>query len=269
MSLGRCTIWVLLAAFLNGCALLGSYPYPDESRPRTPDSPLGAQSVVEELSSPLGGVCHLTTTRRNIKKLWIGDIISNGSAALVQGRYLITAAHNVYDYPLGWLDNVDVSCNTKQASEATVNVSLNREQIKKQVSVPRYAWRMHGAEKKYEFDFAFVDLGKDLEHGAEFQVDDKVIPQIGEELFLGGYPGGTISDAHTLHVGKGKVVDINLNLMTYDVLTAKGNSGGPVWLKRDNKYYLVGVHVSDCKARLLNESFFSAWNEFLSRNRAP
>nr|WP_274622719.1 serine protease [Myxococcus fulvus] len=257
-------LWAVLAASTAGCSILGSYPYPDESHPAVAPSVREKQSPVTQLSSPLEAVCHLTTRRRNIKKLWIGDVYSTGSAALAQGRYLITAAHNVYDYPLGWLDHVDVSCNQKTATAETVIASLNREHIKQRVSAPGYAWRLHGAERKFEFDFAFIDLGTSVMDDDPFLVDERVVPRVGEALFLGGYPGGDISHpANKLHLGSGVVVGIDNNLMTYDIETATGNSGGPVWVTREGKHYLVGVHVSDGRARLFNASFFTAWNRFL------
>lgn len=251
-----------LATLLSGCSILGPWPYSDNSNPRLGPA-TGQQFPMASTSGPLANVCHLTTTRRSIQTLWFTNITSTGSAALVDGRYLITAAHNVADYPAGnRLQSVEVRCNVAAAESAPADVVLNRTEIADRVTVPSYEWRAHSKDKKYEFDYAFVDLGRDLGIRGEFVLDPSVLPESGDAVHVGGYPGDGISDAYTLHQGTGRVTHRDHNLVTYEMRTATGNSGGPVWLMRDERPHLVAVHVADRMGRVLNSTFYRDWQRW-------
>jgi V8-like Glu-specific endopeptidase len=250
---------LMLSMMLSGCSILGPWPYRDNSNPQ-PGPETGRQSKVQNLADPLANVCHLRTERRNIKTLWLGRIVSTGSAALIDGRYLITAAHNVADYPAAnHLTEIEVRCTAAPSPDQAPDVVLTRAEIKERVAVPSYAWRAHSNDKKYEFDYAFVDLGRRLDIESRFVLDESVLPDSGT-VRIAGYPGGHISDAYTLHMGEGRITQRDHNLLSYEIATATGNSGGPVWMIRNQRPYLVAVHVADRTGRVLNQTFYRDWN---------
>ncbi|HEX6373326.1 MAG TPA: serine protease [Longimicrobium sp.] len=259
MNPTRVLLSASLVVLLSGCSILGPWPYRDDSDPRIgPES--GRQLPVTSISAPLANVCHLTTTRINIKGLWFWGIVSNGSAALIDGRYLITAAHNVADYAGGnRLTKMEVRCGATAADGVPADVVLTRSEIRERAAVPSYAWRLHSNDKKYEFDYAFVDLGRQLNIENQFVLDESILPDSGDAVFIAGYPGGTISNAHTLHQGRGRATERDHNLLSYEIGTATGNSGGPVWMIHDEKPHLVAVHVSDRAGRVLNSTFYRDW----------
>ena len=251
--------WLGIIPFIGGCALLGAYPYADRSNPTQVINPSEVQRPVEPSVPPLDDVCQVISVRRLTRALW-RQVETSGSAALIDGRYLITAAHNVADYPAGnRMSQIRVSCNARDVTSETVDVTLDRRAIESRVSIPRYAWRAHHRDRKYEFDYAFIDLQESLASANRFSLDPDVVPRVGETLFIGGYPGGVISNQRTLHAGSGKVVGIDGNLITYDIETANGNSGGPLWVVRDGRMYVVAVHVNYSTGRLLNAGFHEEW----------
>jgi V8-like Glu-specific endopeptidase len=254
-----------VVTILSGCSAFGNYSYSEDSSPRLSPSQLNQQSPSASLAAPLNNVCHLKTKRRNIKRLWLWELSNDSSAALIDGRYLITAAHNVFDYPISRLTQIDVRCNTLTTDQAQIDATLFRQAIKKSVDAPKYEYKVFNKTGAFEYDFGFVDLGKDLGLKQEFLVDRNIQPNIGETVFIGGFPGGNIGNASTLYSGSGVIVDIDTNLLTYDIKTATGNSGGPVWIVRAGKKYIVGVHVSPSRARLFNTSFHDQWEAWLKR----
>lgn len=256
---------VCMASLIVGCSSLGSFSYNDYSQPKAPQS-FEDQSVVSgSLNAPLDSVCHLTTTRKNYKTLWFGNTPYTGSAALINGRFLITAAHNVYDYPFSYLTSVSVSCAVKSVSNESVQIKLDREKILRNISIPRYEFKVINRSKKYEFDYAFIDLGKNITVDSGFHIPEQSAINVGDSVNISGYPGGLISDAHTLHKGTGVISDIDGNLASYSLNTATGNSGGPIWIyDGNNQYYLVAVHVKNYGGRVINESFLSDWKDWLA-----
>jgi len=63
---------------------------------------------------------------------------------------LLTAAHNVFDYPASKLTSLTVKCGEMQIDEADMSVTLSRAQIEDAVSVPAYEGYWIKNAKKYE-----------------------------------------------------------------------------------------------------------------------
>lgn len=261
-------IALLVSSSLMGCSTLGSYSYSDSSNPKGPDKYNDQIMVSDAIDEPLNSVCQITTTRKNYKTLWFGDTEYTGSAALIDSRYLITAAHNVYDYPLNYLTSVKVSCGVKSVSENTVQVKLEENELQENISIPRYEFKIFNQGRKYEYDYAFIDLGKKVSAESSFNLPDKRMLRAGSIISIAGYPGGLISNLRTLYMGAGNINDIDGNLAAYSINTATGNSGGPIWVKgEDGRYYIVAVHVKNSGGRIVNESLLADWKEWLKSRR--
>ncbi len=241
------------------CSVIGPWPYNATSFPENP-TVFNDQYPQTQSES---GVCHLKTERRNIKRLWIRPKVSYGSAVVVDGKYLVTAAHNLADYPLlNRLISVEVTCNVVLAAEASPTVTLNRNEIISHRRVPEYAWRIYKRNNKFENDYAFLFLGKEINVPTELNMDSSITLKKGDNVQISGYPGGDICDSNTLYTGEGVVADIDSNLVTYTIHTAKGNSGGPVWVTKNDKKYLQAIHVRTSGGRALNSNFYKEWNKW-------
>ena len=46
-----------------------------------------------------------------------------------------------------------------------------------------------------------------------------------------------------MHEATGISIDVDDNFITYKGKTTTGQSGGPIVLLRDNKFYAVGIHI--------------------------
>ena len=254
---------ISLSLGLASCASLGKHSYDvrSETKSYAPSEDINQQSQEfgPNINAPLKSVCHLKTTRRGPRTLWLWESQNTGSAALIENRFLLTAAHNVFDYPANKLTSISVTCGETDTAASKALVTLDRQQIKTSVHVPRYEYRIRNEPKNYEFDYAFIDLGKDISQISEFSLGP-INPNI-QKVFIGGYPGNRISTGDKLHSGNSTETFADQNRLSYDIYTATGNSGGPIWTQgTEGIYPIIAVHVTDSGGRLVNDTLISDWN---------
>jgi len=253
-----------LPFLLASCASLGPYSYQDHSKPDFPEGTLSDQIEILDLNSasPLNNVCHLKTTRKSIGTLWLGEKTSHGSAALIENRYLITAAHNVFDYPLNKLTSMAVTCGKPQIINNDYSVFLDREKIKSHIYVPRYEFRIPNTKKQYEFDYAFVDLGENVSDHTMFKLGQLNELDDPQSVNIGGFPGSPIAVGDQLYSGLGRITDVDNNILSYSLRTAGGNSGGPIWVETNAKNIIIAIHVKNSGGRLVNEDLITDWKNW-------
>jgi len=268
---------LLIASSVTLCSCaslsLGPYSYDTQSKPVTEFTKTKNQEVVtkSKFSIPLESVCRLATVRHGPGKLLGKEKKSFGSAALIENRFLLTAAHNVFDYPFSKLMSVSVTCGDVEIETAKVVATLNREQIKQQVHVPRYEFRWPNTRKKFEFDYAFIDLGKTLSQSSSFVLSPKSSGKSSNIVNISGYPGGGISgerkrDGQQLYKGTSSQIHTNLNLITYNIETKTGNSGGPIWVGERAPYQIIAVHVNDFGGRRVEKTLLKDWNDWRKKS---
>lgn len=195
-----------------------------------------AQSDQIEVRAPVSGdlqsVCHVRTLR---DRTFGGDGYSNGSAVLYRGRYLITAAHNVYSPWYNRLAALEVMCGAPDASiTQPVRVHPARTRV-----ASGYFWR------RFDHDFAVIELPAALQVDAPFTLDG--LDRGFSAVKLGGFPGSPDEtdrmDGQHMFLGAGTMTSRG-SLIDYDVATFEGNSGGPVWVTAQGGPALAGIHVS-------------------------
>lgn len=207
-----------------------------------PPGPIGRQSRITAAvaGTAMENLCQLTVRRGALLGL-VGSTY-NSSAVLYQGRFLLTAAHNVYG---GSLRSIDVRCGTADASSGPVTAHILPD-----ATAYAASYRGHG---DYRHDLGMIRLPAPvtLSAGVPPVVLADTLPVTGTNVRLSGYPGQRINDperlanAKRLFSGTGVVLDeARPGLIAYFIHTTTGNSGGPVWVERpDNSLQLVGIHV--------------------------
>lgn len=266
-------VLTVASAALSSCAslALGPYSYSDLSEPASQKGTQKQKELTQaeitqaEISIPYESVCRLATVRHKLGGLLKSN--SFGSAALIEDRFLLTAAHNVFDYPFNKMMSVTVTCGDTDMLGAIVLAELDRDDIKDQVHVPRYEFRTPNTRKSYEHDYAFIDLGKKLSRRSNFSLGPLAMDTIPAEVFIAGYPGGNISgdaskDGEHMYKGKSTQTSSNLNHVNYDIDTKTGNSGGPVWIGDSAPYPIVAVHIQNMGGRLVNETLIDDWKDW-------
>ena len=232
---------------------------------------------VDRAEGGLGGVCFLKVNRR------IGSLLKQdgrATGALVAGRFVITAAHNIVDapYPLGRVDFIEVAVGEVQAREGSTIVPAKDSWS----LAPRFHWRPKtigdpwGSSFMIQHDYGFVDLGGEVKGRSSFELGASLSLKVGDVIKVAGYPEGGArvhgANGNRLFQASGKVTAVTANLFSYDVVTARGISGAPVWVERGGRRVLVGVHVGSdfggekgAMARRVDSALIRDWNRRRSR----
>lgn len=230
---------------VTGCAP-SRLPAPDSL---TAAEPIGQQTPVAAATGPDGyaNVCHLKTSRSGL-----GGDGGDGSAVLYRGRYLITAAHNVYSPFYNRVTRIEVHCGARNVAGVTANFVLTDNEW---ASARGYFW------KRYTHDLGVIRLPDSVVTAQAVELAGAV-PAPGTTVEIAGYPGGTINRDNTniLYAGSGPVMAGGDNRMIgYRIDTTTGNSGGPVWQRNGDDQRLVGIHVVGYRhgggARRVNDWF--------------
>lgn len=182
----------------------------------------------------------------------VGKLILRGDAglfgrtgratgAIIDGRHVVTAAHNLVNCELGALKSVEVEHGG------------GRFQIDRSAS-GRLPWTVASLYRTREatgshlmsdealvrHDFAFLKADSRMTEGGVFQLDQGMASRIGvgDEVQVAGFPGGG-----AIRKASGRVTVVSGNLFGYGIRTGKGLSGAPVWIERGRVKFLVGIHV--------------------------
>ena len=199
-------------------------------------------------------ICYLYTTRK--ARVFGFESNWHSTGILFDGKHLITAGHNVYDSLGTKLHKVDVFCKTSDGS--IVDSTLNRDDIERTRENKGYVNSGHS----FNYDYSFLKLSKELPVAESLSLSADVLIGADSPIEVAGYPGGKL--VYKQGETKGKV---NNSLMAYKFETFKGMSGGPVWATNNGTVYLVGVHVKNEGARVVDAVLlddYKNWKDRLS-----
>lgn len=208
-------------------------------------SPLHAkepQEPVRALKAVHANVCHLEMERSS-------GGTRTGSAVLFEGRYLLTAGHNLIQ---DWtrIRSIKVRCGVTEAEGASVQAEVQSWQTL--TSGKFDAWRFYPKQH----DFGVIRLPEPIRTESPIRLA-RTVPGEGEQVCLFGYPGEDLG-GYTLHEGCAAVVGpaffakgIEYNLTTY-----LSNSGGPVLRKAaDGGWELVAIHIQPSAGRQVDDGY--------------
>jgi len=221
---------VLLAA---GYAVPGLAAGELVEQQRVTDDPAG--TIFENL-------CHLTIER----KLLFFKRRYTGSAILYRGRYLLTAGHNVYQ-DNSRVRKIEVRCGVLDArNRPTPDAVVTGDDM---LDASGYKG------KPFARDFGVIRLPHPIATSQPMTLaTSPAVP--GEAIRFAGYPGGP-HDGQQLFAARGRITDIGGGIASYDILTFKSNSGGPVWRERDGQAELLAIHVKPSGGRIVDADYRS------------
>lgn len=212
-------------------------------------SPLRSVSPQEAGAGAMANVCHLKVER---KKFASGAQANSTGALIADGRYVLTAAHNVYSPFYNRAKRIELRCGVADADAVEPQrVATYRQAI----VAPGYFWR------KFHRDFALIRLDTPLPQA----VPSRIAPfSAGDPapVRIAGFPGdddaATPYNGRRLYSGEGQG-RLDGTMLRYPIDTFPGNSGGPVWQDSAGEMRIRGVHVegtgSSGAARAVDPSF--------------
>lgn len=176
-----------------------------------------------------------------------------GTGWFVSPRTIITAGHCVYLHNSGgWAKSIQVMPGRNGSSKPFGTISTSSFRSVK-------GWTK---DKGRSFDYGAIILPENRKTGNKTGFfgfcnlsDDSLRKKF---INISGYPGDKPSGTQWYH-GRG-IKNITSRTLIYDVDTAGGQSGSPVWYKSNGKRYVVGIHTngssSGNSATRINKSVF-------------
>lgn len=207
------------------------------------------EPVVDATQAPYGAVCHLFVER---SKPLARDGQYNGAAFLYRGRYLLTAAHNVYSPWYNKIRSIGISCGVTEANVRAPQQVVGAGNVRWS---RRYGWTLR-RHTDFPDDFAVIRLDQPL-NVAGFGLAEVESISDSTDVSIAGFPGLPKDEngmtGQRMFSGHGKMRHDGV-FISYDIATAKGNSGGPVWIDMADGPKALGIHIKTGAARALDKA---------------
>src|SRR6202034_2263955 len=147
------------------------------------------------------------------------------SGAYIGDGMIVTAAHNVFSSSglvASKVGDVAVECGVTEHTDGAGQIpGFNNSSI---AIWPGYRFG------DFRDDTAVVRIANPPATSFEVAPDDLPLTS-GQDIYLAGFPGVGYGDGEYMFQGHGKILKADANFVTYDIATATGNSGGPVWVQ--------------------------------------
>jgi len=183
---------------------------------------------------------------------------------------LITAGHSLVEGPgHGKITGVSIYIGQRRSNDRIEWIS-KKEYSREQLKI--FCDPVFTNEGKPEYDFSYVALPENISSGFFEMTEFSSIRPVIDSVYITGYPSD--KPANTLWLKKCLKDNITQDelVLKYSLFTWEGDSGAPIWTKKDNQYFIVGVHgtgnySNGCNAgiRLTNERISSV-NSFIQNN---
>ena len=163
-----------------------------------------------------------------------------GTGFLIGPRTVITAGHVVYMHKHGgWAKSIEVIPGRNGSSKPYGSCKTSHFHSVK-------GWTK---KKKRINDYGAIILPKNCKLGNKVgyfgYAKYSFFKLLGLKVNLSGYPGDKPSGTQWWHCRKIKLV--TARTLVYNIDTAGGQSGSPVWKYKNGKRYVVGIHTNGSK----------------------
>jgi V8-like Glu-specific endopeptidase len=187
--------------------------------------------VTPTTAAPWNRLCHLSILAANGQRYL-------GTGFFVNKRTVITAGHCVYPTAAGWARQITVT----QARDGT---STPYGSVTSSALRTVRGWAVN---RRREYDYGAIILPRSYtQRVSSFAFAARSDAELrGRKLNLAGYPGDKPSGTVWYH---GRVATgVTPRVITYDIDTAGGQSGSPVWTRSGNTRTVVGIHTNGAQS---------------------
>ncbi|PKV51901.1 V8-like Glu-specific endopeptidase [Aquimarina sp. MAR_2010_214] len=232
-------------------------------------TPIVAQEVeVNELKtientelSPFNQICYQHIRRNKI--LWYGGW-AESTGFFIDKNFVLTAAHNVHSQFLSRVKEIKIKIGRNGDSQIYPTIQIKgKDIISKYVKTSENYGFLKGYKKKVQWDFALIYIPDELlpegyTWNEEFSLgNDETL--VNETIELAGYPAaGQIGDTDYSYDGSKMIfqsgkIEPKGKWYKHDFITHGGNSGSPLWVTKNMKNIIVGIHTFGGSGTLIDD----------------
>jgi V8-like Glu-specific endopeptidase len=203
----------------------------------------------------LENVCYQLTTRGK----WPFKSKFNSTSFFINKNFLLTSAHNVVK-TYRKVNLLDVAPSRIGKMYHFGKFSINTDYSKNFRIFPDYD--MGNKTKRSLYDIALIYIPDGIiDENLNFfyenslpLLNDISSLSIGETIYCAGYPASNEhKNRYRMTLDKSEIIEIKEHSFTHNLNTATGNSGSPIMVKRNNKFYVIGVNSIKSNGTLINE----------------
>ena len=180
-----------------------------------------------------------------LKVIYPHNIVSYRTGILISKNVVLTAGHNLYDERLN-------PNSTREILGSPVNIEFYPGLTNNQSNFRKYEHKKFytNLNKKRNEDYGIIILNESVEEEIgffELKIFDE-INDIKNICYNCGYPLNKTTGERNIfyqYVDNGKILEIeNGDSIVSGIKSSYGQSGAGLFFCKDNKYYVIGVHVA-------------------------
>ena len=212
--------------------------------------------------SPFNQICYQNIRRNKI--LWYGGW-AESTGFFIDKNFILTAAHNVHSQFLSRVKEIKIKIGRNGDSQIYPTIKIKgKELIAKYVRTSDNYGFLRRYSKKVKWDFALIYIPDELlpegyTWNEEFSLNNNDIILVNEKINLAGYPAtGKIGDTDHYYDGSKMIyqsgkIQPKGKWYEHNFVTHGGNSGSPLWVIKNMKNIIVGIHTFGGSGTLIDE----------------
>lgn len=199
-------------------------------------------TITDTSVEPYKYICYQHIHRARALK----DRYFQSTGFLIARNVVLTAAHNLYSVTGSRVDEITIFPGGYKNNYAYDSITISGlAKCRNVIRVnPKFNWG------KVSYDFAIIIIPEDLlakvknwPDDSSFELDSNNILNNEDIINVAGFPASGGYDGSIMTYQNQKVEFIDQTTLPHNFNTQTGNSGSPIWIEKNGKKKVVGVHT--------------------------
>ncbi len=198
-------------------------------------------TITDTNVDPYKYICHQSIHRDRL----LGDRYFQSTGFLIARNVVLTAAHNLYSVTGSRVDKITIHPGRYKDTYSYDSVTISGlTNCKNTTRVnPRFKFG------KVSYDFAIIIIPENLlvnknwPSASSFELDPSYVLNNGEKINVAGFPASGGYDGSIMTYQNQEAEAVNQTTIPHNLDTQTGNSGSPIWVEKNGKKIVVGVHT--------------------------